>query len=320
MRVILFLAFALVVLAPSSAAKIPDPAGVSHPPIRSFHKYPNAGPVLGKKYWAWKLVHAETCHGKRGLSVRVSGPRGIQRGVVHGESRLIEMFHHVGIRDLFAAGGYLYIRDGNGFGFDYKYIPDTRYTSSHVIPAGSRILNRSSHDTTSSFVAGQWLFQGPCSPQMRRKDPTMLSTFQSLFLSTFLLVPGWQTQGLPDGPPVPRVVSDACRDFDLTMFTAYAPPMTWGPWTPITNHSVATRYRIDVRPVGDTQILGQVRFHNRAGSQTVKTFVDRVTFTTGDCLANVWVRFQGQPLGSTVKGTIHEQPSTSCVPQIFCVR
>jgi len=86
-------------------------------------------------------------------------------------------------------------------------------------------------------------------------------------------------------------------------FSAYAPPFVFGPWmTAIGGLGFATGLRIDVTPVGDTTVFGEVRYYNEASQETVQPFQGTIYISTCNCLQNVEVRFKGVPLGSAVEG------------------
>jgi hypothetical protein len=87
-------------------------------------------------------------------------------------------------------------------------------------------------------------------------------------------------------------------------FTGYATPLAFGPWvTAIGGLGYAASVRIDVQPVGDTVIFGEVKFFNEAGVKETIQFQGTALFKTGDSLQNIDVRFKGVPTGSGVDGT-----------------
>lgn len=87
-------------------------------------------------------------------------------------------------------------------------------------------------------------------------------------------------------------------------FVGYAAPMAWGPWVTIESHGGSISFDINYRAVGDTLVLGKVRYFNKDNKKVEEQFRDEVIITTGNSWANVEVCFKGNPLGSTVEGTI----------------
>jgi hypothetical protein len=87
-------------------------------------------------------------------------------------------------------------------------------------------------------------------------------------------------------------------------FTAYAPPLFFGPWSVATSHTGRARVRLSASPIGDTEIFGEVRYYDSSNTQVVKSWHRQITFDVGDSYANIEVRFKGVPLGSAVEGEV----------------
>ena len=79
----------------------------------------------------------------------------------------------------------------------------------------------------------------------------------------------------------------------------YAPPMIYGPWRQIAAHGGPVAFDISVTPVGDTQIVGEVRYTNRTGEKTVDRFIGDVSIRTGNVWDKIEVRLKGVPTGSS---------------------
>lgn len=89
-------------------------------------------------------------------------------------------------------------------------------------------------------------------------------------------------------------------------FSAYAPPMAWGPEVTVASHMGSVTYNISYRALGNTLVLGKVTYYKGPGNQdrVTEQFTHKTTITTSNSMANVLVRFRGVPLGSAVEGTI----------------
>lgn len=83
---------------------------------------------------------------------------------------------------------------------------------------------------------------------------------------------------------------------------AYAPPIAWGPWTIVGSHLGVVTFDIDYTALGDTLVMGEIRYFKGANSgvRVVEGFRDSVTITTSNSVANVEARFKGVPTGSAV--------------------
>ncbi|MFC2974554.1 hypothetical protein ACFOJE_20370 [Azotobacter bryophylli] len=87
-------------------------------------------------------------------------------------------------------------------------------------------------------------------------------------------------------------------------FTAYAAPMSWGPWTTIQSHGGSIAFKISYTSIGDTLVTGKVKYYKDNENMTEEEFKDEITIRTADVWANIGVCFKGIPLGSTVEGVI----------------
>lgn len=87
-------------------------------------------------------------------------------------------------------------------------------------------------------------------------------------------------------------------------FTAYAAPMAWGPWMAIQSHGGVITFKITYSAIGDTLVMGKVRYYKEKEKLREEEFKDEVTIKTADVWANIDVCFKGVPLGSTVEGEI----------------
>lgn len=87
-------------------------------------------------------------------------------------------------------------------------------------------------------------------------------------------------------------------------FTAYAAPMMWGPWTTIQNHGGSVTFKIEYSAIGDTVVMGKVRYYKEKDKLVEEEFKDEVVIRTANVWANIDTCFKGLPLGSTVEGEI----------------
>ncbi|MCC5468521.1 hypothetical protein [Pelosinus baikalensis] len=97
---------------------------------------------------------------------------------------------------------------------------------------------------------------------------------------------------------VPHFTSLTYRVFELQ-----ALPGIYGVWLEIATHLNSSDYTITAEPLGDTEILGQVKYFNTNNAEIVKDFHREISITTGG-MGTVSVRFKGFPFGSVVRGTI----------------
>jgi hypothetical protein len=90
----------------------------------------------------------------------------------------------------------------------------------------------------------------------------------------------------------------------MSQFNAYAPPMVWGAWVRIDSHIGPSTYNISYEALGDTLVMGRVRYFKGSdgGTQVIEEFRDSTTITTSNSAANVEVSFKGVPTGSPVQG------------------
>ena len=86
-------------------------------------------------------------------------------------------------------------------------------------------------------------------------------------------------------------------------FIAYAAPMSWGPWATIQSYGGAIAFKITYIAIGDTMVMGKVRYYRGKDKHVEEEFKDEVVIRTA-VWANVEVCFRGLPIGSTVEGEI----------------
>jgi hypothetical protein len=84
-------------------------------------------------------------------------------------------------------------------------------------------------------------------------------------------------------------------------FNLYAPPVIWGPWMPIQSHGGSMHFNISYEAVGNTLVLGKVRYFKDKDKKTELQFSREVRIKTADVWASIEVCFKGIPLGSAVK-------------------
>lgn len=93
----------------------------------------------------------------------------------------------------------------------------------------------------------------------------------------------------------------------MKQFSALALPLAWGPWTEIQSHLGSLTFTITYAPLGDTLVMGRVRYFKKGNpdpGQVVEEFKDETSITTSNSVANIEVSFKGIILGSAVNGTI----------------
>ncbi|MDG3075996.1 hypothetical protein [Bacillus halotolerans] len=86
-------------------------------------------------------------------------------------------------------------------------------------------------------------------------------------------------------------------------FSAYAPPNFWGVWYTIESHIGPVDLSISYKAVGDTLVLGKVRYFSENGKKE-QEFIDSVQISCGNAVDNVEVCFKGVPTGSAVEGWV----------------
>lgn len=79
----------------------------------------------------------------------------------------------------------------------------------------------------------------------------------------------------------------------------YAPPLKYGLWREVIGHIGRASFKISVKPIGNTDILGQVRFFDEENKRIIEDFGKSVRIRTGNSVAAVEVRLKGNPLGSS---------------------
>jgi hypothetical protein len=103
-----------------------------------------------------------------------------------------------------------------------------------------------------------------------------------------------------------RVTDAGAAALPARNFTAYAPPMIWGPDTTVASHIGTVTFTITYEAVGDTLVMGRVTYYKGpdAGQLVTEEFRDETTITTSNSVANVVCNFKGIPTGSAVNGTV----------------
>ena len=80
--------------------------------------------------------------------------------------------------------------------------------------------------------------------------------------------------------------------------------MAWGAWNTIESHGGSISRTITYEPVGDTLVLGKVRYFKFKDKSVEEEFKDNTSISTADVWANIEVCFKGVVTGSTVQGEI----------------
>ena len=88
-----------------------------------------------------------------------------------------------------------------------------------------------------------------------------------------------------------------------TTYHAYAPPIVFGPWTKVGEHTGSARFLIIAKPVGSTFIQCEVEYFDSDGHKKVEQFPGNtpIRIKTCDCYATVRVRCKGIPTGTAVE-------------------
>ncbi len=91
------------------------------------------------------------------------------------------------------------------------------------------------------------------------------------------------------------------------IFSAYAPPLTYGAKVEVASHLGSVSYKIDYEPVGNAIVLARVHFYKlgTGDEKTTQSLTSGATITTADVAANVEVDFKGAATGSNVRVTIN---------------
>jgi hypothetical protein len=86
----------------------------------------------------------------------------------------------------------------------------------------------------------------------------------------------------------------------------YAPPLFWGPWSPIASPLGSGTFSIECNPIGSTQIFGRVRYYkgDNGGTQVDDTFIGSTIITTSNSVQTVELCLKGNPFGSQVRVTV----------------
>lgn len=84
-----------------------------------------------------------------------------------------------------------------------------------------------------------------------------------------------------------------------TRYQVYAPPLVFGNWSVVGSHIGTVTVHLVVEPIGDTVVVGQVRYFNSQNVQVEEEFHKETTVSTGNSVANIEVRLKGTPTGSS---------------------
>jgi hypothetical protein len=80
----------------------------------------------------------------------------------------------------------------------------------------------------------------------------------------------------------------------------YAPPNAFGNWEIVAAHvGGPTTYQISVEPIGDANVVGQVKYFDVDNHEQVKDFSGATEVKTGNSVDNVWVRLKGLVTGTS---------------------
>lgn len=92
----------------------------------------------------------------------------------------------------------------------------------------------------------------------------------------------------------------------MRILTGYAGPMTWGPDVEIISHLGAISITVEYEAVGDTLVLGRIKYYSGPNGGELKTeeFNGSISITTSNSVANVYCDFKGIVTGSTVNITV----------------
>jgi len=79
----------------------------------------------------------------------------------------------------------------------------------------------------------------------------------------------------------------------------YAGPMMFSSWHVVASHIGSLSYSFTVTPIGDTVVVGQIRYFKAEHDQVVEDFQETIEIQTGNVVANVEMRLKGAPSGSS---------------------
>jgi hypothetical protein len=81
----------------------------------------------------------------------------------------------------------------------------------------------------------------------------------------------------------------------------YAPPLAWSNWEKLPTVAIGrSSFGISYTPLGDTLVMGKVKYHNDDCEEIIVEFKDSITVTQGECVSHVWVSLKGVVTGSAV--------------------
>ena len=85
----------------------------------------------------------------------------------------------------------------------------------------------------------------------------------------------------------------------MSRHQVWAGPMVFGNWVAVANHLGSADFTITVEPIGDTVVVGQVRYFDRQNQHVTEDFNGEVSISTGNSVATVEVRLKGGVSGSS---------------------
>ncbi len=88
--------------------------------------------------------------------------------------------------------------------------------------------------------------------------------------------------------------------------SVYAPPLAWGKGERLRAHLGPATYTVTVAPVGNvpTQVVGRISYVGPDGRVVVKPFTDRITFRTGNAVAQPVLKLKAVPTGTVCDVTV----------------
>ncbi|WP_028591996.1 hypothetical protein [Paenibacillus massiliensis] len=95
------------------------------------------------------------------------------------------------------------------------------------------------------------------------------------------------------------------RNGRVSQFSAYAPPLVWGPWRTVREHTGAATYEVGYRAEGEILVVAEIRYYSLDRGRVEQGFIDQVSIQTGDVMDIIEVRFKGGGMGTGVTGTVY---------------
>lgn len=102
-------------------------------------------------------------------------------------------------------------------------------------------------------------------------------------------------------------IMDTSLKTEIQRLRYYAPPVFFGPWVTAASYcATSLTYSISFEPIGDTQILGEVKYFKYPNVEVTESIFSGAKITTApaNICANIMVRFKGVPTGSAVDITV----------------